>query len=577
MKPNTSIRIGIIYLAIGIYDKFWKDFYPSCEANFCTDSIKGYEVFTDSKRLLSLKLDNVCFHFINDRGFIRNVSAKSECIFSIAEKLKQKYDFIFYLNGNFKIIEVVTANELIPQEENNFLTILSFNFNRNRDNRKFPYDRNPDCQAYIPFGKGIRYYQGGFYGGRTTEVILMSEWIKKQIDYDLKRKVIARWHDESYINRYLLDKNPKLLDETYAFAEEVMPYRPHKMILLDKRKYLGEDWIQFKDLSIDNSISFLLDENLKPRKIGIVHGQGRLGNQMFQYAYLLYLKKKTGKKIDIFLFPKGFSQLKETFPNLIVNFLDEYQAEAIRHANPKQVQFIKEQHISQIENRYIPQKSIAHYIGYWQCYLYVEEVRNEIYEAFSWQTDSFDVKLLEWTKRIKEGCSVSIHIRRGDYLSSTNLDVYGKVCTLDYYNRAMQQMRILLKTSPTFFLFSDDKEWVGKYFVESDCIIVDREVTGQDWNDLYLMTLCKHHIISNSSFSWWGAWLGSNADKIVIAPEWWYYGLKTPDLLPPDWIKLPIEKEPQEVDYMNACSFFGIPIERTHKELINEIDKIQLE
>lgn len=181
LKANTSIRIDIIYLAIGIYDKFRKDFYPSCEANFCTDAIKGYEVFTDSKRLLSLKPDNVCFSFINDKGVIRNVSAKSECICSIAEKFKQKYSFIFYLNGNLKILEVVTTNEINPQEENNFLTILSFSFNRNRNNKVFSYDRNPDCQAYIPFGKCVRYYQGGYYGGRATEVILMSEWIKNRL------------------------------------------------------------------------------------------------------------------------------------------------------------------------------------------------------------------------------------------------------------------------------------------------------------------------------------------------------------------------------------------------------------
>ena len=98
----SKTRIGIIYLAIGIYDEFWKEFYPSCEKFFCPDAHKGYEVFTDSKRLMEQNISNVTFHPVKNKGFIRNVSAKSECICHISGKLRTEYDYIFFMNGNFK-------------------------------------------------------------------------------------------------------------------------------------------------------------------------------------------------------------------------------------------------------------------------------------------------------------------------------------------------------------------------------------------------------------------------------------------------------------------------------------------
>lgn len=97
MGKNENIRIGIIYIAIGIYDEFWKDFYPSCQCYFCPDAHKGFEVFTDSSRLQKMNLNNVFWHPVKDRGFIYNVSAKSEFICAIADKLKEKYDYIFFL------------------------------------------------------------------------------------------------------------------------------------------------------------------------------------------------------------------------------------------------------------------------------------------------------------------------------------------------------------------------------------------------------------------------------------------------------------------------------------------------
>lgn len=123
------MRIGIIYIATGIYTEFWKEFYPTCESFFCMDAQKGYEVFTDSPKLLSMKFHNTYLHPIEDRGFIVNVSSKSKFICEIASELERKYDYVFYLNGNYKFVEPILSHEILPGPENNYLTVLGIKAN----------------------------------------------------------------------------------------------------------------------------------------------------------------------------------------------------------------------------------------------------------------------------------------------------------------------------------------------------------------------------------------------------------------------------------------------------------------
>lgn len=540
MGKNENIRIGIIYIAIGIYDEFWKDFYPSCQCYFCPDTHKGFEVFTDSLRLQKMNLKNVFWHPVKDKGFIYNVSAKSEFICAIADKLKEKYDYIFFLNGNFKFVEPILSIEVIPSEENDYITALSFDFNKDKTPDELPYDRNPQCLAYMEYGEGRYYYQGGFYGGRTLEILQMSDWIRQRIETDLSKKIIARWHDESYVNKYLSNYNPRILNETYAFVEEHMEFRPHKNIVLDKKKYLGEKLDNYKDLSIDNTISFLLDEKLNIHKIGVVKTQGRLGNQMFQYAYLLYLRKKYGNTMDFYLYPNNEENLSDSFPFIELYRLPEEFKISIAKMNPKQAEKIEESEISCIQEVVEPQKALTVYSGYWQCHGYADEVMAELKESFVWNDESLCDTYQMYRDKMRTSCSISIHIRRGDYQSNKNKDVYGSICTLSYYRKAIRKMKELLGNEITFYIFTDEPEWVQTYFSINDCVLVEKPKNIADWQDMCLMSSCKHHIIANSSFSWWGAWLGENSEKIVIAPEVWYSGLSTPDLLPETWIRIPV-------------------------------------
>jgi hypothetical protein len=134
--------------------------------------------------------------------------------------------------------------------------------------------------------------------------------------------------------------------------------------------------------------------------------------------------------------------------------------------------------------------------------------------------------------------SVAIHVRRGDYVTNLNtLKVHG-LCSPAYFEASIAYMRERLD-NPRFFVFSNDMEWVRENLKLGDDAVF---VTGNGKNpeiDIYLMTQCNHHIIANSSFSWWGAWLNPSNSKIVIAPEQWFVKtVDTSDLIPPQWIRI---------------------------------------
>lgn len=537
------MKIGIIYIATGDYARFWKDFYPTCECFFCTDVPKGYEVFTDSSWLLSMNLPDVCFHPIEDEGFIKNVSSKSRYICGLSSVLEQKYDYIFYMNGNYKFVEPIVSEEVLPGAGNDFLTVLSFDVYKNKSSEELPYDRNPCCGAYIPFGQGERYYQGGFYGGRTREVLKLSGWCASRIKEDLGKKVIARFHDESYLNRYLLNFHPRILNEIYGKACSVNESQGYKAILLHKDEYLGRKQLyKLKGAEMDHSLSFLLNDHLQINSVGVVTFQGRLGNQMFQYAFYLYLQSLKSQR-RLYLSGEGGERVAEVFDIPPSHFLPDDLHTGISTADCAQIDSIFERQISRMQACEDSSLPIAYYTGYWQCWGYVEANAEKIRQHFTFQESKLNEPSALLLQHIRDTCSVSIHVRRGDYCSPQNQMIYGGICSMRYYMDAMRRMKRLLDERPTCFVFTDDPEWVNTHLCIDNCVVVDcNQGCGDDWQDMALMSACRHHIIANSSFSWWGAWLGDFPGKQVIAPQWWYNGVVTPDLLPDTWIRIPVRE-----------------------------------
>lgn len=135
---------------------------------------------------------------------------------------------------------------------------------------------------------------------------------------------------------------------------------------------------------------------------------------------------------------------------------------------------------------------------------------------------------------------VSIHFRITDYLKSEQKDQYHYVLPGEYYRQSIFLLsRRLLK--PVYFIFSDDLNYVKmNYDLPVNAVFIDREVKTESWEDMRLMSLCRHHIIANSTFSWWAAWLNSYTKKVIISPLRWFDNnpSDTGDLIPETWVKI---------------------------------------
>ena len=165
----------------------------------------------------------------------------------------------------------------------------------------------------------------------------------------------------------------------------------------------------------------------------------------------------------------------------------------------------------------------------WHGYDRILRGMGEYYKAVSY------THLLQEQMRREQ--AVAVHVRRGDYLLPENSRKYGNICTLQYYKNAMQYMKKKVPDAK-FYFFSNDSEWVRKNLANGDSVIVDCNHGKENYLDMYLMSQCSHNIIANSSFSWWGAWLNQNPDKIVISPQRWFSHLDASDAICEDWVRV---------------------------------------
>lgn len=177
--------------------------------------------------------------------------------------------------------------------------------------------------------------------------------------------------------------------------------------------------------------------------------------------------------------------------------------------------------------------------GYWQSPKYFAEIETEIRRELVLREPISGNNRIA-ADSIASSISVSVHVRRGDYAASAAASNYHGTCDSEYYRAAEALLRQRLGNI-ALFVFSDDPGWVlqNLRFV-SPATIVQINGPMRDHEDLRLMSLCRHHIIANSTFSWWGAWLCANPDKIVIAPQRWFREAahSTRDLIPEDWIRI---------------------------------------
>ena len=278
------------------------------------------------------------------------------------------------------------------------------------------------------------------------------------------------------------------------------------------------------------------------KDLHIVKLSGGLGNQMFQYALYRRLQSqgKTVKMDDFTEYAADNTRPKQlqtafgiTYERCtreeLTDLTDAYMnpgARVRRKILGRQTKSYMEKQFH-FDEAVLEQES-AYYEGCWQTEKYFKEIEEELRKSFQFQCE-IPKATRQFLSQIEATNAVSIHIRRGDYLNSEVQEVYGNICTDAYYRKAISRMAELVE-KPTYYIFTNDMDWAKEQMQEENFVLIDCNDESTGYLDMLLMSKCQHHIIANSSFSWWGAWLNANPDKIIIAPSKWLNGRDCSDI-----------------------------------------------
>jgi hypothetical protein len=285
----------------------------------------------------------------------------------------------------------------------------------------------------------------------------------------------------------------------------------------------------------------------------IIKSKGGLGNQMFQYAFgrALSLKRNTDLALDI-AEETTLKGIKRDTNRAYTLYHFDIKA---RIAAPEDIRTSRKPlslYLSKVwrkiskynyyafNPRLLEKKDGAYFEGFWwQSEKYFKDIRQTLLQDFTLK-EGLGTEAEKVAESIRHTESpVALHVRRGDYANDpATLAVHG-LAPREYYREALQ---LITEKSPhpVFYVFSDDIEWAKENLSFPYPVLFVSEKNIPDYEELVLMSLCKHHIIANSSFSWWGAWLGTDPEQVVIAPKQWIAdpSLNTEDLYPEGWIKI---------------------------------------
>lgn len=288
--------------------------------------------------------------------------------------------------------------------------------------------------------------------------------------------------------------------------------------------------------------------------------RGGLGNQMFQYAAgrALTLRSGVPLKLDLSWYdcfaesdtPRSF--MLGVFPGIRATIATRRECKQLmyirrgplafllRRPRPDAASHIREPHYTYWSGFYTLDAPL-YLSGYWQNERYFAAYADVIRQDFTFpELPSEEAK--DMARRILAvPQSVSVHVRRGDYVSNSAAAAIHGLCSPEYYSAALDAVTAQTSAVPELFLFSDDPVWVREHFATHGLPITVLDFPSHNnapWHDMHLMSLCKHHIIANSSFSWWGAWLGECG--LVVAPKRWFQAedMKNSSPVPSRWVRV---------------------------------------
>lgn len=546
------MRIAILYICTGRYSVFWNGFFASCEQYFIPNYEKQYFVFTD-RQIIHSKHPRVHRIEQTQLGW-PDITLKRFHIFSTIIEDLQHFDFIFFFNANTFFCKTIEAAAL-PDDECSLIFLQHSGF-YNKSVRKFPYERNRLSQAYIPMGEGRDYVSGCLNGGTKDAYLALIEANKLTVDKDLASGIVARWHDESHLNKYALGKAYKLWHPGFATPDgRNLPF-PRMIRLVDKRSVGGHEYMrgvsEQKPKTLRERFVFRPSFPHPPAKgdspLVLARLLGGLGNQMFIYAAAYALAKRLGAELAIDsgalqsdkirryeLYRFGLMDPQWRIPNgcdrLLGIWFNLHTRVGLHRWTYLKCPPAYTPSLEQVcGNCYLT--------GYWQSPKYFDAYAEDIRKLFSCQLSSTPT-VKELQDYVESRPTVAVHLRRGDYTSPKNLQKHG-ILPVEYYESAKARMEEFAPGCQ-YLVFSDDQAEARRIFSHwRHCRIAPPQ---DHMDDLMLMRRCHHAIIANSSFSWWGAWLGQREDRHVIAPHQWFARgsaalFSVEDLFPLSWTVL---------------------------------------
>lgn len=263
----------------------------------------------------------------------------------------------------------------------------------------------------------------------------------------------------------------------------------------------------------------------------IVSFTGGLGNQLFEYLFCQRLSRRYPPVYGYYRsarMGKNGLEIQRWFDVQLPPTTWYSQMLAVFYKVMMKLRLLEESN----ERSYTDGKKGFYFESFWQDRRFYEEAD---IQRLAFRAVSLSVRNQEILSRVQSVESVAIHVRRGDYMSSEFYEHLGSICTMEYYRMALERLQPSL-SSPHYFVFSDDISWCREHFSFLEHVDFVDWNTGEDsFYDMYLMSHCRHHIISNSTFSYWAARL-SRSEGITIYPERWARGWDAPDIFPDNWI-----------------------------------------
>lgn len=280
----------------------------------------------------------------------------------------------------------------------------------------------------------------------------------------------------------------------------------------------------------------------------IINLKGGLGNQLFEYALYTKLQMQNKKvELDTIQIKSDMEEINRGTIFEAFKLDGKYRIESLeKNVVRKKIKrklckyifgYYQEKYVGTFDETIVNLKN-GYLDGYWQTYKYFDDIREIILDRFEF-LNTLEGANREFLKHINsQECAVSVHIRLGDYLANPSMrKLYGEICTEKYYKRAIEVIKEKY-ANPTFYVFSNESDKVSEIIPDENYVLIDCNDERAAWADMMLMSSCKHNIIANSSFSWWGAYLNRYEGRTVVAPKHFINGLDMPDICPDEWIRI---------------------------------------